>query len=120
MNGAEFQKLAEDCYSLIQVGHKIEATKRWRKATVALISLKDMTAPDAMEAVPTLERYLSSELDKWYIIYMASLKTSIFKETAFGLGNGEDEEPSSDLKKLPAGRLLTSRERRRNDETRFD
>jgi len=54
MTRDEFQKLAEDCHSLIQQGHKMEAIKRWRNRTgQGLASAKRNM--DALESGDKLE-----------------------------------------------------------------
>lgn len=45
-----------------------------------------MTILEALDHVPTLRHYVETELDRWYIIYEASLKTSVFQKTAMHIG----------------------------------
>ena len=68
--------------------------KEYRAAVQSqLLSLDSLTVLEVMECVPTLRQYLEDELDRWYIMYKASLEPSVFQETAVWLGEDSDQVP---------------------------
>ena len=65
------------------------------RATVQskLLGLDSLTVLEVMECVPTLKQYLDDELDRWDIMYKASLEPSVFQETEVWLGEDSDQAP---------------------------